>query len=247
MLYAQRLAARDPAATWGLWNRAFVLALVGLPRDARADLDRPESRPRPKPPAPPDWVKVIEAYIDRDTERLRLEDRPHRNLAAAAANARVRVSAWTRVALRSAQDVVRLDPECYRAHDVMCQIGGVANLHVATALGPEALAQLLPEKLDAVPSLPKSVRQAFDQAADEPALLEALNRASRPPGDAGEPSWDVFAHLVRETRFVQVYRRLDFLRFQLIGAGRRILGAGPAGRRRPSLSTVPRDLAQSPQ
>ena len=48
-----------------------------------------------------------------------------------------------------------------------------------------------------------------------PGWLGALDRAGRPPGDAGEPSWGVLAHLVRETRFVQVYRRLDFLRLRL--------------------------------
>ncbi len=39
LLYAQRLIARDPKQPWGLWHRAFALALVGLHRDALADLD----------------------------------------------------------------------------------------------------------------------------------------------------------------------------------------------------------------
>ena len=97
----------------------------------------------------------------------------------------------------------------------MCQVGGVANLHVATELGPEALTRLLPAKLDAVQSLPASVRKVLDAESEEPAVLAALTEAGRPGHDGGEPSWGVLAHLVRETRFVQVFRRLDFLRNRL--------------------------------
>ncbi len=217
LLYAQRLAARDPASPWGLWNRAFVLAMVGLPRDAKADLDEARRRAGAltSRPAQPDWVGVTEAYLARDAERLRLENGPHRNLAALLRMMVFEYPTWTAVALQSAKDVVALEPECYRADELMCQIGGVANLHVATELGPETLGRLLPEKLDAVPSLPKVVREALARGPDEPGWLAALDRAGRPPGDAGEPSWGVLAHLVRETRFVQVYRRLDFLRLRL--------------------------------
>src|SRR5262249_37160692 len=140
---------------------------------------------------------------------------PHRRLAALLRMLVSEYPTWTSAALRAARDVVALDPECYRAHELMCQVGGVANLHVATALGPQALSRLLPEKPDAIPSLPPGVRQARARNADEPTLLAALDRAGRPGGDGGEPSWGVLAHLVRETRFVQVYRRLDFLRFHL--------------------------------
>jgi tetratricopeptide (TPR) repeat protein len=217
LLYAQRLLAREATSPWGLWNRAFVLAMVGLPRDARADLDEARKQADSHTPrtAPPDWVNVIDAYIARDPDRLRLEDGPHRKLAALLRMLVYEYPTWTGAALRSARDVVALDPQCYRAHEQMCQVGGVANLHLATALGPEALSQLLPKELDALPSLPNGVRQALARSGDEPALLDALDRAGRPGGDDGEPSWGVLAHLVRETRFVQVYRRLDFLRFHL--------------------------------
>ena len=43
-----------------------------------------------------------------------------------------------------------------------------------------------------------------------PCSMPWLQRTGRP----GEPSWGVLAHLVRETRFVQTYRRLDFLRLK---------------------------------
>ena len=215
LLYAQRLAAREPESPWGLWNRAFVLALVGLPRDAQTDLDEARKLADARQPhlTPPDWVGVIEAYLARDAERLRLDNGPHRKLAALLRMMVFEYPTWTSVALQAAKDVVGIDPECYRAHELMCRVGGVANLHVATELGPATLARLLPEKLDALPSLPTGVRQALARGSDEPALLDALAHADQP---AGEPSWAVLAHLVRETRFVQVYRRLDFLRLKLV-------------------------------
>ena len=47
--------------------------------------------------------------------------------------------------------------------------------------------------------------------AGEVALVEALERAGRPGEDAGEPSWAVLGSLIRETRFVHVQHRLDFM------------------------------------
>ena len=218
MLYAQRSVSRDPASPWGLWNRAFVLAMVGLPREAQADLAEARTQAEAHTPRTmaPDWLDVLAAYIARDAEGLRLENGPHRKLAAMLRMMVLEYPTWTAASLLAASAVVAVDPDCYRAHEVMCQIGGVANLHVATELGPETLSRLLPEKLDAVPSLPAGVRQSLARKGDESGWLEALDRAGRPPGDAGEPSWGVLAHLVRETRFVQVYRRLDFLRNKLV-------------------------------
>ena len=45
----------------------------------------------------------------------------------------------------------------------------------------------------------------------QPAVVEALATAGRPGEDPGELSWGVLAHLAREARFVQVFRRLDFM------------------------------------
>ena len=47
--------------------------------------------------------------------------------------------------------------------------------------------------------------------AGEVALVEALERAGGPGEEAGEPSWAVLGSLIRETRFVQVQHRLDFM------------------------------------
>jgi tetratricopeptide (TPR) repeat protein len=85
----------------------------------------------------------------------------------------------------------------------------VANLHVATTLGPRVLAEVVPAKLAA---LGDAVPAAVRDAADPLAMAEALGRAGAAADDTGEPSWGALGHLVRETLFVQVYRRLDFLK-----------------------------------
>jgi tetratricopeptide (TPR) repeat protein len=118
--------------------------------------------------------------------------------------------------LLAARDVLTLEPECYRAHDAMCRFGGVTNLHEATTTGPATFAQALPQRLQAIDALPDIVRQHLEKpAADETILFGVLTRAGRPEVDDGEPSWAVLCRLIRETRFVQVYRRLNFLRTEL--------------------------------
>ena len=43
-------------------------------------------------------------------------------------------------------------------------------------------------------------------------MAEALDKAAAPGVDNGELSWGVLAHLIRETRFVLVWRRLKFMK-----------------------------------
>jgi hypothetical protein len=115
------------------------------------------------------------------------------------------------VALRAAKEVLSSDPECFRAHDVMFRVGGVSNLHVATMFAPEVLTEAVPKRIGAIGSLPEGVREPIARDAGEVAVVEALERAGAPGKDAGEPSWAVLGSLVRETRFVQVRHRLDFM------------------------------------
>ena len=42
-----------------------------------------------------------------------------------------------------------------------------------------------------------------------------LDTAGVPESDAGEPAWGAMGHMIRETRFVQVFRRLYFVKFML--------------------------------
>jgi tetratricopeptide (TPR) repeat protein len=215
LLYAERLVARDPASAWGLWHRAFVASLVGLPADARADLARAkELSASAKENVAPTWVPLLEAYVSYAPDRLKGVGRPHRRLAALLRMMAVEFPTWTNLLLTSAREVVQLEPQCNRAHEVMCQVGGVSNLHMATTVGLGSMSGLLSKALREVPTLPPPVSRLLADAdeVDEPRLVEALARAGAGGSDQGEPSWSVLAHLIRETRFVQCFRRLLFLR-----------------------------------
>jgi tetratricopeptide (TPR) repeat protein len=216
MLYAQRLVARDPGSAQALQNRALVRALVGLPQEALDDLAEAAKRVDAKKNAkPPSWVPLIEAYSKNDLARLKVEDGPDVKLAALLRLLAVEYPAQTTQSLKMAREVVELVPECFRAHDAMCRASGVSNLHIATTYGPQVFVQLLPSRLKAIEGLPVKVPDQLDASAGEVGLIKSLRKAGDTLADRGEPSWGALAHLIRETRFVQVLRRLQFLRQML--------------------------------
>ena len=216
LLYAQRLVAREPDRAWGLWHRAYAEALTGLNQAAEADLMHAKSlakgQEKVKPPA---WVEVIDALAQCDLKRLKVDGGPQSALTALSRLSIIEFPGTATVVLQAAKDVLGIDPECYRAIDAMCAVGGVSNLHVATLLGPQMLEQAFPQRLAALEKLPAAVREQLDQpqAGGEVALVESLEKAGEPAADSGEPSWGVLGHLIRETRFIHVYRRLYFMRF----------------------------------
>jgi tetratricopeptide (TPR) repeat protein len=214
LLYAERLVAREPNSPRSYRHRAFVRALVGLPRFARADLDEARKHAAGEGAAvpAPTWEPLIDAYVAHDRERLNIKDGAHARLAALLRLMSVEFPTHTALALGAARDVVSLAPDCFRAYDVMCRVHGVANLHRATTAGPAALAEFLPAKLGALAAIPPGVREALGRGGNLVALAEALDRAGAPADDRGEPSWSVLAHLVRETLFTQVFHRLHFLK-----------------------------------
>jgi tetratricopeptide (TPR) repeat protein len=217
LLYAQRLIARDPKSPWGLWHRAYALALVGLHQRALDDMAEADRLVQagtgagagPKAPA---WVVPLTAYCHFDLARLKTIGGPEQKLAAFLRMLALEFPHHSDIPLAAAGQVITQDPECFRAHDVMYKVGGVANLHVATMLAPQVLTQLVPKRIRAIETLPDGVRAAIDQGAAEPALVAALQQAGQPGEDTGEPSWAVLGSLIRETRFVHVEHRLYFMR-----------------------------------
>ena len=116
--------------------------------------------------------------------------------------------------LLAAKDVLTLVPDCYRAYESMCRVGGVSNLHEATTAGPAIFARTLKQELLALETLPNSIKTHFENPeGDETAIWKLFGQAGEPGADAGEPSWAVLGRLFRETRFVQVFRRLNFMRY----------------------------------
>ena len=211
LLYAERLVARDPKGDWPLWNRAYVRAMVGMHGDAHADLKAAARAGRPS--SQPAWADLIQGLAQQDETKLGPGPGVSPKLAALLRMLVMEFPYGTQPSLEAARDVVDLDPECFRACDAMCQASGVSNLHVATTLGPEALGQTLTKSLKSMPGLPTSVRDFLARpVGGDAALYRLLEKSGAPANDPGEPSWSVMGHLLRETRFVHVFRRLHFMR-----------------------------------
>jgi hypothetical protein len=213
LLYAQRLVARDPKDPRGLRYRAYAEALAGLHQAALSDLNAAAQRSASV--APPGWITLIEALARCDAGALEasMANGPDAPLAALLRLTVVEYPPLSGVLIPAARQVLGLDRDCYRAWDAMCQVRGVSNLHEATALGLQALDEEFPARLKSLAAaLPVTVRGELDKAEGAtPALVAALRAAGNPASDAGEPSWSVLGHLVDETRFVQVYRRVYFM------------------------------------
>ncbi|MDG3005201.1 hypothetical protein [Paludisphaera mucosa] len=213
MLYAERLAARAPDSAFALRCRAFVRTLVGVHFAAAKDLEAAaalDARAE-KPAAAPGWVDVIDAALKYDSARLAAAKPPHDRLAAFLDMASVEQPPGTRLAVQSAEAVLRLDPDCGRAFDLISDGGELGDRHRSTEAAPAAFRHFFREKLAALSGLPAAVKAALGQDADDPALTAALDEAGRPDVDAGEPPWGALAQLAREARFVQVQRRLVFM------------------------------------
>jgi len=214
LLYAQRLVARDPASSWGRWHRAFAATLAGLHKDALADLALAKSRAAAEGrSATPGWAGLIEAAAAGDAGKLKVESGPLAPLAALLRMSEIELEGAPSLLLHAAGLVVTIDPECCRAIDAMCGVPTLNNLHRVTLVGPQALEQTLPTRLKAIADLPKGVAARLDKTEfGAPNLAESLLAAGDRTADLGEPSWGVLGQLIRETTFVQVYRRLSFMK-----------------------------------
>ena len=153
---------------------------------------------------------MIDAFCKYDLARLKATEGPQARLAIFLRMVASEYPQRTRAAVLAARDVLGVDAGCDRAYDVICQSGGLGDLHVATVAGPEAFTRLFPIKLKSVADLPAAAKAKLDKE-DELGIVEALAKAGAAGEDPGEPSWGLLAHLARETRFVQVARRLDFM------------------------------------
>jgi len=216
LLYAQRLIASGPKSPQAHWNRAYVAALCGLPWWTAEDIDKArqlaDALPAAERPSPPFWVPLIDAWCRYASDELAAASRgPDAELAVLLRLLTLEHPPYTDVALRAARAAITSNPENFRAHDALCAVSGVANMHIATTLAPQVLSTAVPRRIATIPGLPETARQAAERS-DEVSLTRALDDASVSAGDAVEPSWSALAKIVRETRFAFTCRRLDFMR-----------------------------------
>ena len=159
LLYAQRMIARSPDRPWSLWNRAFALALVGRHRDALADLDLAKKKMASKDSSStPDWVDVIDAFSRFQPTRLTRVQGPQKKLAALLRMLTLAFPRTTSAGLHAANDVVDMEPYCFRAHDGMSEFFGVSIQHVTTVIGPQGLDHFISKRIPATEDLPANVK-----------------------------------------------------------------------------------------
>ncbi|HLA84179.1 MAG TPA: hypothetical protein VJL29_05255 [Thermoguttaceae bacterium] len=270
LLYAQRMVARDEHRAWALYHRAYALAAASLHADALADLEAASKikssdakAPFDRPPAWADlidahsrfeWDKLdaekVESSLGQLAELLRLVNLELTNgVVSMGGVSRYGITQNTEAAMRA----VKAMPECYRAHDFLCNYSGVGVGHHATLAGIVTMGQKLYGRLAAMPDLPPQVQKliAHQVAATSPlaklsgsqplsppeecqlrgeliALLmdandqttnqaDASEAAAEPihRNDRGEPSWATLGYLIRETSFLQVFRRARFMKRSL--------------------------------
>ena len=177
-------------------------ALAGIHYFANQDLDEArrlaEKLPAADRSAPPGWVAPIDALCRYASDQLaKASHGPDAELAALLRLLTLEQPPRTDVALRGPCGD-RCQSQCFRAHDALCEVNGVANLHVATTMAPEVLSKNVPRRIAAIPGLPEAARKAAERL-DEVAMTRALDDASVPAGDPVEPSWGALAKMVRET------------------------------------------------
>lgn len=221
LIAAQRLVARDPGSAHARWHRAYARALSGFQKDALDDLaaarllmDRePEAGP------PPAWAPMVEHLCRfRTTPLLKARQGPHGGLAMFLAFLTVEDSrAGVVRALGLGRELLVENPECFRVHDKLCEVGGAGSFRTTTLAGLRAMDDTIPRRLKQLPGLPGKARAELDAGGPEASVVKSLVGAGESPDDLGDPSWASLGRMVADTRFALVYRRADFLKHVLEG------------------------------
>lgn len=223
LLYAQRLVARHPQRASSLRVRAYAMALCGLAQLALADLadagklaaDDPQSGDR----AEPGWLAPIDEFCHAKFDALgeRIGREGEGQLAGLLAFLLVEGNETEGLTLQTARRVLEANPECYRVHDSMCATGGIATKHRATEIPPSILARNFPLRLQGAPGLPAAAANALSRkissASGFAKLVDALADA-RLEDDRAEFTWNILGGLIRETQFIQLWRRVYFMRYE---------------------------------
>jgi HEAT repeats len=213
LLYAQRLVARESDSPAALWHRGYAVALLGRHANALADLagaDKLLAAAKNKSARPP-WLDALDAFCKFEAGRLAKMGTPlarllHYHVASRGESSTRKID--------TASELLRDSLDCYVAWDTLSALTELGILHKATASSPAILSERLSPQLRAMPGLPKAVADLLGGDLDpdrERRVLQALSASSRLGHDEDGLAWSGFAGLVRDIRYVQVFRRLDFM------------------------------------
>jgi tetratricopeptide (TPR) repeat protein len=130
----------------------------------------------------PEWVALIDAYCRYDMARLdafagvegatglattaagngevgHALSEGYVPLARLLRMAALEYSLSDHAVMAAGQAVTAVSPDCFRAYDLMCEVGGIGNHAWATETAEQTLAEVLPARLCAMPDAPEPVRQ----------------------------------------------------------------------------------------
>lgn len=222
LLYAERLIAREPQSPQALWHRAYVKGLIGLHDSAVADLDAAVKLVAAAGGEVdrPQWLEVVDAYCRFDIEKLAAtekEDAEYAQLAGALHFFLFEGLKESAAVQTLAQRLMEENPECFRLYDAMCDSCALGTLHVATQMAPAVLHRTVPSRLQQLSGLPKDAAELLKRAAIRDVSLTEVAESllqTPPEDDAGEFSWRILGRMVQEVEFIQLWRRVFFMRFQ---------------------------------
>jgi tetratricopeptide (TPR) repeat protein len=248
LLYAQRMVAQDENLPIAKWHRAYAAALAGLHAWALADLDAAgksaaelAGKNRAMAPA---WSQLIGPFCRYEVEAIGkyTKDPKIGQLAALLKYLAVEQAGGQRWIVQTATSVLPVIPECYRVHDGLADLGGVSVEDSVTAAPIRLAGETLYARLKSISGLPAEAKRivgtratnaiwqsiiektvlsnAVSEYEARHRLVEALFTRDEPGvgSDVGEPSWSTLGLMLREMSFMQVYRRMGFVRFNYPGS-----------------------------
>ncbi|MDP9173196.1 MAG: hypothetical protein M3O30_04925 [Planctomycetota bacterium] len=219
LLYAQRMVVNDPRSAYGLWHRAYALAMAGLQGPALDDLKaaaalEPSARP-------PDWVALLEPFCKYQSGQLTniaVANPAQAPLALFMAFVTVEQSGSQAATMNLAQAAFQANPNCLRIVEAMCDNTGPGMLNSLIDVGPDLFSKSLGEHLGLMPGLPlqvdtlmNSLRRSGGNPAGREIVCNALLKNGAPEQDKGEPSWAALGSLIQETTFAQLERHADLI------------------------------------
>ncbi|MDB5327177.1 MAG: hypothetical protein JWM57_2746, partial [Phycisphaerales bacterium] len=205
LLYGQRAVVKFPNDPTALAGRAYAEALVGLPKQAMADLDAANTAG-----APDDWrSELIRALTLYDAGTLSAvtnkQQAPWGRLFATIAVEHSKAVAAT---IGSALATLKVTPDSQRAIAVIIANAGPGLANWASAAGGDAFAFTL-GRADGLPGLPEPIanmirilRGPGKNPSGRMKVVAALHKAG--DADATEPSWHVIAHEIEDITFMNV-------------------------------------------
>jgi tetratricopeptide (TPR) repeat protein len=211
LLYAERLVKRRPGDPLALLHRAYARALCDQHAAALADLKAAAGLPAAGPA--PAWAGLIEPfskYEDEKLGKLAAADPGVAGLARLLCYLAVEDPQTVGLTTAAADAVLGDNPECTRVLASVTGVGHVGGKHRTTTAYLTVLAGKVPARVAGLPGLPEAVAAKARANAPEPELWAALAAAGE--DDREEPSWATLGRLLREDRFVSVWRRVHFMK-----------------------------------